>query len=72
MPVFSPPGRHRGLSDGAKSASGFEVFAARLWNVLNEDKPFTRVFTPGIIALLGAPHLGDGSYWLRAGAALRA
>ena len=72
LPVLSPLGRLRGSSDGAKSASRFEVVAARLWNVLNEGKPFTPVFTLGIIALLSIPHLTDGSYWLRAGAALLA
>ena len=70
LPAFNPLGRLRGSSDGAKSASRLEVTAARLWNVLNEGKPFTPVFTLGIIALLSVPHLTDGSYWLRAGAAL--
>ena len=70
LPKLNPLAHLRGSSDGAKSASRFEVAAARLWNVLNEGKPFTPVFTLGIIALLSAPHLTDGSYWLRAGAAL--
>ena len=70
LPELNPLGGLRGSSDGAKSASGFEVFAARLWNVLNEGKPFTPVFALGVIALLSVPHLGDGSYWLRAGAAM--
>ena len=57
---------------GDKHASRFEIFAARTWNVLNEGKPFTPVFTLGILALLSIPHLADGSYWLRAGLALLA
>ncbi|MYC30666.1 MAG: glycosyltransferase [Chloroflexi bacterium] len=72
MPSLNPLNHLRGSSDGAKSASSFEVVAARLWNVLNEGKPFTPVFTLGIIALLSVPHLGDGGYWLRAAGALLA
>ena len=72
LPALNPLGRLRGSSDGAKSASRLEVTAARLWNVLNEGKPFTPVFTLGILALLSGPHLTDGGYWLRAGAALAA
>ena len=70
--ALNPLNHLRGSSDGARSASGFEVVAARLWNVLNEGKPFTPVFTLGIIAILSVPHLGDGGYWLRAGGALLA
>ncbi|MDE2939371.1 MAG: lysylphosphatidylglycerol synthase domain-containing protein [Chloroflexota bacterium] len=72
LSTLNPLNRLRGSSDGARSASSFEVFAARLWNVLNEGKPFTPVFTLGIIALLSVPHLGDGNYWLRAAGALLA
>ena len=62
----------RGSAEGDKHASRFEIFAARAWNVLNEGKPFTPVFTLGILALLSIPHLTDGSHWLRAGLALMA
>ena len=72
LPSLNPLSYLRGSSDGSKSASGFEVIAARLWNVLNEGKPFTPVFTLGILALLSVLHLGDGGYWLRAGAAFLA
>ena len=65
-------GALRGSAEGDKHASRFEIFAARAWNVLNEGKPFTPVFTLGIIALLSIPHLTDGGYWLRAGLALAA
>ena len=72
LQALNPLARLRGSSDGDKSASRFEVFAARLWNVLNEGKPFTPVFTLGIIALISIPHLGDAGYWLRASVALLA
>ena len=65
-------GALRGSAEGDKHASRFEIFAARAWNVLNEGKPFTPVFTLGILALLSVPHLTDGSYWPRAGLALLA
>ena len=72
MSALNPLKRLRGASDGTKSASGFEVVAARLWNVLNEGKPFTPVFVVGILGLLSLPLLTDGEYWLRAGLALLA
>lgn len=65
-------GALRGSSEGDKHASRFEIFAARAWNVLNEGKPFTPVFTLGILALLSIPHLTDSGYWLRAGLAFLA
>ena len=65
-------GALRGSSEGDKHASRFEIFAARAWNVLNEGKPFTPVFTLGILALLSIPHITDGGYWLRAGLAMLA
>ncbi len=65
-------GALRGSAEGDKHASRFEIFAARAWNVLNEGKPFTPVFTLGILALLSIPHITDGSYWPRAGLALLA
>ena len=70
--ALNPLDRLRGSADGAKSASRLEVAAARLWNVLNEGKPFTPVFTLGILALLSVPHLTDGGYWIRAAAAFPA
>ncbi|WP_210364991.1 alkaline phosphatase family protein [Bacillus sp. REN3] len=39
-----------------KSASKFEKFAARCWNLLNEGKPFTPIFTAGTMILF---HIGD-------------
>lgn len=65
-------GALRGSSEGDKHASRFEIFAARAWNILNEGKPFTPVFTLGILGLLSIPQITDGSYWLRAGLALLA
>ena len=65
-------GALRGSAEGDKHASRFEIFAARAWNILNEGKPFTPVFTLGLLVLLSIPHLTDGSYWPRAGLALLA
>ena len=65
-------GALRGSAEGDKHASRFEIFAARAWNVLNEGKPFTPVFTLGILGLLSIPHLTDGVYWPQAGLALLA
>ena len=65
-------GALRGSAEGDKGATRFEIFAARAWNILNEGKPFTPVFTLGILALLSLPHLTDGGYWARAGLALLA
>ena len=48
------------------------MIAARLWNVLNEGKPFTPVFVVGVLGLLSIPHMNDGDYWPRAGIALAA
>lgn len=39
-----------------KSASKFEKFAARSWNLLNEGKPFTPIFTVGTMVLF---HFGE-------------
>ena len=65
-------GALRGTAADPKGASRFEIAAARLWNVVNEGKPFTPVFVVGVVLLLSLPHLGDGSYWPRAGIALLA
>ena len=72
LPELNPLSRIRGSSDGSKAATRFEVVAARLWNVLNEGKPFTPVFVIGILGLLSIPHLADGDYWPRAGIAVAA
>ena len=58
-------GRIRASREDSKRAGRFEIVAARLWNVLNEGKPFTPVFVLGTLLLLGVPHLTDGGYWLR-------
>ena len=72
LPELNPLAGFRGSADGAKSASRFEVAAARLWNVFNEGKPFTPVFVVGVLAMLSLPHLSDASYWPKAGIALAA
>ena len=72
FPKLNPLQRLRGTSEGTKSASRFEIVAARLWNVLNEGKPFTPVFVLGVLALLSLPHIPDGAYWAKAGVALLA
>ena len=58
-------GRIRASREDSKRARRFEIVAARLWNVLNEGKPFTPLFVAGTLVLLGIPHLTDGGYWLR-------
>ena len=58
-------GRIRASREDSKRAGRFEIIAARLWNVLNEGKPFTPVFVVGTLVLLGVPQLTDGGYWLR-------
>ena len=72
LPELNPLGSIRGCADGSKGASRFEVVAARLWNVLNEGKPFTPVFVVGILTLLSIPHLTDAGYWPKAGIAIAA
>ena len=72
IPELNPLNKLRGSSHDVKAASRFEVIAARLWNVLNEGKPFTPVFVTGTLLLLSLPHVTDGSYWPRAGIALLA
>ena len=70
LPELNPLQHFRGSGDGSKAASRFEVFAARLWNVFNEGKPFTPVFVIGVLALLSGSSLSDGGYWLKAGIGL--
>ena len=65
-------GAIRGTSDGARAASRFEIAAARLWNVINEGKPFTPVFVIAVVMLLSIPHAADLGYWARASVALLA
>jgi len=65
-PVSNPPGVVRGLRSDARKASAFEVAAARAWNIVNEGKPFTVVFTLAIILVLTFPSLSDGASALRA------
>ena len=65
-------GAIRGTSDGARAASRFEIAAARLWNVVNEGKPFTPVFAIAVVMLLSIPHAADLGYWARASVALLA
>ena len=72
LPELNPLGRIRGDAHGSRAASRFEVVAARLWNVLNEGKPFTAVFVVGILALLSISHLTDAGYWPKAGIAFAA
>ena len=72
LPELSPLGRIRGDAHGSRAASRFEVVAARLWNVLNEGKPFTPVFVIGVLAMLSIPHLTDSGYWPKAGIAIAA
>ncbi|RAP73998.1 alkaline phosphatase family protein [Paenibacillus montanisoli] len=55
-----------------KKASGFEIIAARCWNLLNEGKPFTPIFTIGVYALYHMNAWGDGSFWLHFGLGLLA
>ena len=69
---LNPMKAFRGSAAGDKHASGFEIVAARAWNVINEGKPFTVVFLLGVVTLLGLWHLTDAGYWLRTGVALAA
>jgi hypothetical protein len=47
-----------------KSASKFEKFAARCWNLLNEGKPFTPIFTVGTMLLFHIGDMASPSFWL--------
>ncbi|WP_191566360.1 alkaline phosphatase family protein [Metabacillus idriensis] len=46
-----------------KQASKFEKTAAWCWNLLNEGKPFTPIFSVGTFLLFHFYLLGDGSFW---------
>jgi len=61
--------------DKAGAAGGFEVWAARLWNVFNEGKPFSVVYPPMAVAgagLIGAGPGGALGWGLLAGLVLSA
>ncbi|MDN3018798.1 alkaline phosphatase family protein [Paenibacillus sp. BSR1-1] len=45
-----------------KKASKFEKTAARCWNLLNEGKPFTPIFTVGTIVIYSFSKLSDPSF----------
>lgn len=47
-----------------KKASPFEKVAARCWNLLNEGKPFTPIFTIGTMLIYSLPKLGSLSFCL--------
>ena len=53
-----------------KAASRFEIVMARLWNVVNEGKPFTPVFTVFVLVLLFAPRAGSPVEWRNSAIAL--
>lgn len=55
-----------------KKASGFEIVAARCWNMLNEGKPFTPIFTLGVYVLYHLRDWGDAAFWASFGAGLLA
>jgi hypothetical protein len=46
-----------------KKASKFEKFAARCWNLLNEGKPFTPIFTAGVMLLFTFTRWGEAGFW---------
>ena len=46
-----------------KKASGFEIIAARCWNLLNEGCPFTPIFVIGVYALYHLGQWGDPTFW---------
>ena len=62
----------QGHADKPKTASRLEIVVARTWNVFNEGKPFTPVFSVLILLLLSVPSAFDLSYWPRFGTALLA
>ncbi|BBH23855.1 hypothetical protein Back11_52000 [Paenibacillus baekrokdamisoli] len=53
-----------------KKASGFEIVAARCWNMLNEGKPFTPIFVMGAYALYHMNQWGDPAFWAAFGIGL--
>ncbi|WP_068607058.1 alkaline phosphatase family protein [Paenibacillus swuensis] len=53
-----------------KKASGFEIIAARCWNLLNEGKPFTPIFTVSVYLMYHFRDLGDPGFLASAGLSL--
>ena len=51
---------------GLDGDARFEVVAARLWNLVNEGKPFTPIFATAIVLLLSIPPTLSLEYWGRA------
>jgi hypothetical protein len=49
---------HKRTSGTTRPAGPLEETAARLWNVLNEGKPFTLVFGAALLVVTGAPAAG--------------
>jgi hypothetical protein len=49
---------HKHTTGTTRAAGPLEEHAARLWNVLNEGKPFTVVFGLGLLLVTGAPLSG--------------
>jgi hypothetical protein len=50
-----------------KHASGFEIVAARCWNLLNEGKPFTPIFVAGTYLAYHIQDWGNPGFWLNTG-----
>ncbi|MFC5647750.1 alkaline phosphatase family protein [Paenibacillus solisilvae] len=46
-----------------KKASGFEIVAARCWNMLNEGRPFTPIFVMGTYLLYHLGDWGNPDFW---------
>ncbi|MCA0753552.1 alkaline phosphatase family protein [Paenibacillus sp. N4] len=53
-----------------KHASSFEIVAARCWNLLNEGKPFTPIFTVSVFLLYRYDQWLNGGFWTAAGLSL--
>ncbi|MBX6341191.1 MAG: alkaline phosphatase family protein, partial [Thermomicrobiaceae bacterium] len=60
----------RGTARDVKRASRLEIVAARVWNVFNEGKTFTPIYTLGVVLLLRLPHVLDAAFWARLAGAL--
>lgn len=55
-----------------KSASLFEIIAARCWNLFNEGKPFTPIFVVITFLLYNLPEFKSTVFWTAAGLGLLA
>ncbi|MBW5445933.1 sulfatase-like hydrolase/transferase [Cohnella sp. CFH 77786] len=53
-----------------KRASGFEIIAARAWNLLNEGRPFTPIFVLGTFLLYHADSWTNAGFWTALAVAL--